>query len=261
MTRTRGWGAGALLLALFPNYLIAVSSLFMIGAGTRTRGWGSGALLLAALIVAPGGLAAQALADYDYENLSFRGFGLEGGWIFPNNVEPTYTLGGRIDLGFLGPGLRIVPTVLYWSSDLEEGEVAELESRLESLVDSQSPPGTPPASVVLSPIEWRDVVIGLDAQFVWSLPGPVLSYLGSGVSAHILNGKGPAIDGTFVEDLLDSVRAGINVHAGLEYAAHDRFRIYGEGRGEALDDLAYLELRLGGRFFLSPTPSALGAAR
>lgn len=228
----------------------------------RTGGAGFWAIVTAtALGAGPAGAGAQDLADYDYENLSFRGVGLEGGWIFPNNVDPTYTLGGRVDLGFLGPGLRIVPTVTYWSSDLEEGEVAELEGRLESLVDEQSPPGSPPADIDLSPIEWRDLVIGLHGQFVWSLPGTVHSYVGTGVSAHILNGKGPAIDGTFVEDLLDSVRAGINVHLGLEYAPHDRFRIYGEGRGEALDDLAYLELRLGAKLFLDPTPPALGLRR
>ncbi|NIP58255.1 MAG: hypothetical protein GWM92_08335, partial [Gemmatimonadetes bacterium] len=93
--------------------------------------------------------------------------------------------------------------------------------------------GTPPASVDLSPIEWRDLIVGLDGHFAWHAPGGILTYLGTGAAAHILNGRGPAVDGTFVEDLLDSVRAGVNLHAGLELAAHPRFRFYTEGRGEA----------------------------
>lgn len=222
---------------------------------TRTWGAGLGAVLLtAALGGSPGALAAQELADYDYENLSFRGIGFEGGWIFPNNVDPTYTVGMRVDLGYLGPGLRIMPRIAYWSSDLDDGEVSDLERRLEALVDRESPPGTPPAAVELSPIEWRDLIIGLDGHFAWHVPGGLLTYLGTGASAHILNGKGPAVDGTFVEDLLDSVRAGVNLHAGLEFEAHPRFRFYAEGRGEALGDLQYLELRGGGQFFVGPGP-------
>jgi len=224
---------------------------------TRTWGAGLGAVLLTAALGAwPGAVGAQELADYDYENLSFRGIGFEGGWIFPNNVDPTYTVGARFDLGYLGPGLRIVPRITYWSSDLDDGEVSDLERRLEALVDRESPPGTPPASVDLSPIEWRDLIIGLDAHFAWHAPGGILTYLGTGASAHILNGKGPAVDGTFVEDLLDSVRAGVNLHAGLEFAAHRRFRLYTEGRGEALGDLQYLELRGGGQFFVGSSPQS-----
>ena len=90
---------------------------------TRTSTCGA---LLAALIlggaVGSGPLVAQDLADYDYENLSFRGIGLEWGYMVPTRVESTQSMGIRVDLGYLGPGLRIVPGVSYWSSPLEKSE-------------------------------------------------------------------------------------------------------------------------------------------
>ena len=44
------------------------------------------------------GLAAQDLADFDYEDLTFRGLGIEAGYIWPTRVEAVETFGVRIDL-------------------------------------------------------------------------------------------------------------------------------------------------------------------
>ena len=41
-------------------------------------------------------------------------------------------------------------------------------------------------------------------------------YLGLGAGAHFRNGSGTAIDGTFVEDALDNISAGINFMAGRD---------------------------------------------
>jgi hypothetical protein len=53
------------------------------------------------------------------------------------------------------------------------------------------------------------------------------------------------LDGTFVEDLLDSVGAGFNVQAGLEYPISDRIRLYSGPKFELLGDLTYVDLRVG----------------
>lgn len=236
--------------------------------GTRTRRWcrrvGPGAvvaMVAAAALVAPPELRAQGLAEYDYENLAFRGVGLEAGYIFPNNVEEAYTVGARMDLGFLGPGFRIVPGITYWESNLVGSEVRKLEERLADLVVREAPPGTPRPNVRLDPIEWSDLVLSVDGHFVWSIPFGFLSYAGAGGSAHLMNGKGPAIDGTFVEDLLDSVRAGLNVHGGLEYPVHENFRLYTAARYEVLGDLRYGELRFGAQFLVGPDASSGDAGR
>ncbi len=202
-----------------------------------------------------GRAAAQDLADFDYVNLSFRGLGLETGYIWPTRVEPTSTFGIRMDLGYLGPGVRIVPGITYWSSRMQLDEVRELELRVEDLIDAQSPPGTPPASVSLGRVDWSDLVLTLDGHVVWSVANGVLTYLGVGLGAHIMNGDGDAVANTFVEDLLDSVTAGANVHGGFEYPVSERFRIYGLSRLEVMGDLQYLELRIGGQFMIGdPLP-------
>jgi hypothetical protein len=204
------------------------------------------------LVVCASEVSAQSsLADYDYENLSFRGFSLDWGYIWPTKTESTYTVGTRVDLGYLGPGLRLVPRVSYWSSSMKGSEVRELEGRMDELISGQVDPGTGFEGVDLGTIDWSDFIIGLDGHFVWSIPLDLLTYAGAGMSLHIMNGEGDAIAGTFVEDLLDSFKPGFNLHGGLEYPLTDGFRLYGEGRYEILEDLRYFELRAGAQIMLS----------
>lgn len=211
-------------------------------SGRWTGMWG----VVAALAVTAPAASAQDLADFDYENLSFRGFAPEWGYLWPTRVEATQSWGVRLDLGYLGPGLRIVPSVNYWKSTLKASEVRELEDRVASLITAQT--DGPAPSVNLGVIDWSDVALAVDAQVVWRVPYGILTFLGLGAGTHMLNGSGPAIDGTFVEDLLDSVTAGFNLHAGLEYPLVDRFRLYGQGRYEVMGDLQYAQIRLGGQF-------------
>jgi opacity protein-like surface antigen len=219
-------------------------------AGVMRRGlWGG---VLAAALLTPAA-AAQELADFDYENLRFRGFAPEWGYLWPTRVEATQSLGLRLDLGYLGPGLRIVPSISYWNSTFKASEVRELEERVASLITSQTEGPRP--TVDLGVIDWSDVVLAVDAQVVWRVPYGILTFAGVGAGTHLLNGTGPAIDGTFVEDLLDSVTAGFNVHAGLEYPLVRRFRLYGQGRYEVLGDLQYAQIRFGGQIMTgSPAP-------
>lgn len=217
---------------------------------TGWRGW-LGVGCLALLAVAPPA-AAQNLADFDYENLSFRGVGLEVGGVYPSRVEPAPTLGLRMDLGYLGPGVRITPTIGYWSSRMKRVEVRKLELRVNELVDRSSPPGTPPANVDLGRIDWSDLMIGLDGHVVWSVPFGFLTYLGVGAAAHIMNGGGEAVANTFVEDLLDTVTAGFNLHGGVEYPVTERFRLYGTARYELLGELRYGQLSVGTQFMFGP---------
>ncbi|HSG06790.1 MAG TPA: hypothetical protein VLA36_00430 [Longimicrobiales bacterium] len=219
----------------------------------RSRVGTTMAAALAVTLSAAAGASGQDLADFDYENLSFRGFGAEWGYIWPDRIEPTQSFGVRMDLGYLGPGLRIVPSIHYWSSTFKASEVRELEDRVRSLIVSQT--DEPAPSVDLGIVDWSDLVLAVDAQVVWNVPYDVLTFAGLGAGAHMLNGAGPAIDGTFIEDLLDSVSAGFNVHAGVEVPVVRQFRLNGQLRYEVLGDLRYAQLRFGGQFMIgSPAP-------
>lgn len=217
------------------NGASAVATMFVLG--------------LVSLLGGPGSAGAQELADYDYENLGFRGVGFYGGYIFPSSVKETYTIGASMDLGYLGPGLRVVPSLTYWDSELKNDEVAELEDRLEDLIVETGPPGTTRPDLDLGTITWSDLALTVDSHFVWAIPYGFLGYAGAGASAHLMNGGGSIAD-TFIDDLLDSIRAGFNLHAGLEVPLHERLRLHTAARYELLGDLRYLELRAGLRLFL-----------
>lgn len=201
------------------------------------------------------GAAAQTLADYDYEYLSFRGIGVDAGYIWPNTVEPTVHYGVRIDLGYLGPGVRIIPSLAYWRSELVDEELRDLATRINQQAGSSL------EGEDLGPIDWSDLSLSLDGHFVWNVPFDVLAFVGLGLGLHALNGQGPAIDDTIMEDLLDAITAGASVLAGFEVAPVERIRVYTEGRYTMLNSIQYLSARAGLQFmFNTDPPAAIGAA-
>ena len=183
-------------------------------------------LLIACLLVlaVPGFARAQDIADYDYENLRLAGLGVDFGGLTPTLVEPTLTLAVRADLGFLGPGVRIMPSLRFWSSELREEGFDD--ARVSALA------------------------LDVDGHYVWSdyLGDP---YAGAGVGLHFLNGGGSSISGTFAEDLLDTVLPGINVMAGIGLPLGSQLRIFTEARGVLATEVQYAALVVGGILNLS----------
>ena len=214
------------------------------------------AAVAAGLFALGGSAAAQDVADIDYAHLSLRGVGLEVGYIWPNRVEPTETYTLRFDLGYAGPGLRIAPSITYMSSRLEGREIMEFEDRVRDLVAAQNSGVRP--SLDLGTIEYTDIAITVDAHVVWELPRDLLTFGGLGVSAHVIDGDGAVIAGTFVEDLLDSVDPGFNLHLGTEFPLTKRLRIYGSGRYEVMPDLQYFQVRGGLQFMIGPNAPGEG---
>lgn len=205
------------------------------------------AMILTLCAAAPA--AAQTLADYDYENLSFRGIGFDYGYIWPNKVSSAPTYSVRADLGFLGPGVRIVPSLTYWSSRFRSRELSRLAdqiNRLPTLMEQ----GVAVTAADLGTIKWRDLSLALDAQLLWTTPTGVITYIGAGGAVHALNGQGEFIRDTFVEDLLDSFSAGLAVMGGAEAEVAPRWRVYGEVRYTVANDVRYPGLRLGAALML-----------
>src|SRR5690606_32850733 len=148
------------------------------------------------------------LEDYDYENLQFRGVGLEVGYVLPWNIEPTLSFGIRGDMGFVGPHVRIAPAIRYWSSHLKEEEVERLATQFIDICDRRAP-GNCPASLDLGEVRRSDLELSLDAHVIPEIGSALIPYGGGGLSLHLLNGGGESIDDTFVEDLLDTVAPGV----------------------------------------------------
>ena len=201
--------------------------------------------LVMGLLLAAGPAAAQSLEDYDYEDLRFRGVGLDVGYIWPDKVESTEMYSVRLDLGYLGPGVRIIPSISYWSSRLTGEELDQMADRINNLT------GGSIQGSDLGPIEWSDISLSVDGHFVWNTPIDVLTWAGAGLGFHALNGSGQAVDDTFVEDLLDAISAGFALLAGAEVEPVDRLRVYGEGRYTIMNSIHYPSLRAGVQLMFS----------
>lgn len=213
-------------------------------------------LVFLAIMLPAGTLSAQTLADYDYEDLSFRGMSLDYGYIWPTKVEPTSRYGVRFDLGFLGPGVRITPTITYWGSRMSRKELGRLADRLGRLPALRNQ-GVVIRGEDLGEIRWSDIAVSLDGQFAWETNLGLMTYLGAGIGVHKLNGKGESIGGTFVEELLDAVTAGVSGMAGIEYEPVRRMRIYAEASYTMMSYLQYPALKIGAAFML-PTKGETG---
>lgn len=176
------------------------------------------------VLLGSGNLRAQDLADYDYENLRLVGVGIDFGGLAPTLVEPTLTIAARADLGFLGPGVRIMPAIRFWSSELREAGYED--SRVGSLA------------------------LEVDGHYVWTdyVGEP---YLGAGAGLHFLNGSGASIDGTFVEDLLDTAMPALNLLGGIGLPLGPQLRVFVEARGVLATEVQYAALVAGGILNLS----------
>ena len=214
-------------------------------------------LFLLTLLV-PAGLAGQTWEDYDYENLEFRGLGVEVGALFPTKVESTIAFGLRADLGMVGPNVRISPALRYWSSPLRRAEVDRLGDQIRRICERQE--GAVCPAFDLGEIRRSDFELSVDAHYLFDLDLVVTPYAGGGVGLHLLNGSGEAIDGTFVEDLLDTLSPGVNLIAGLSLPISPSLEVLTEARGVLVGDIRYLNLLVGASWSI-PTSAATSASR
>ena len=180
-------------------------------------------------IVATGSLKGQELADYDYEKLAFRGISVEYGNILFKTYEETEVYSVKLDLGFLGPGVRMATRASYWSSEMVPEELVSFESSLNTMILAQG--GVLPGNgLEIGSIKRDDMSVSVEADYVWRIPLGMLLSTGLAASAHLVNGTTQIPDDTFLNGLLDSFTAGFNVHSGLEYLVTDRIRLYGDSR-------------------------------
>jgi hypothetical protein len=206
--------------------------------------------VLGLLLALPAGAAAQTLEDYDYENLAFRAIGFEAGYIWPNKVQPAPIFSLRADLGYLGPGVRILPSLSYWSSSLKERELWRLAKQIEELPVIRDA-NLHISAADLGAIHWSDLSLNLEGHFVWETPlQGVLPYVGAGFGLHLMNGTGDLIQDTFVEDLLDTVTAGFSALVGTELELGSRFTLHGEARYTVVSNVRFPGIRIGGSYLL-----------
>ncbi len=204
------------------------------------------------MLLLPAICGAQVLEDYDYENLELRGIGLEVGGIWPTQVEPTIGFGVRADLGLIGPNIRISPAIRYWSSSLRQVEVDRLADQIRRICERQA--GATCPSFDLGEIRRSDLELSLDGHFLFDLGLPIVPYAGAGLGLHLLSGRGEAINGTFVQDLLNTLAPGLNIIGGLGMPLGGALQIFTEARLVLVPDVQYANLLVGGTWTLPMAP-------
>ncbi len=155
--------------------------------------------------------AQQFFEQFSYEGLKLSGIGFEFGVIAPNRLTEEPTGAVRVDYGFIAPNVRLLFSLSYFKGDFNEENIAQFEAQLRSVVNDP----TGDFTIDVGTISLADLELGLDLQYVFPYTNRVVPYLGFGLGVHYRNGSGAAIDGTFVDDALDTVAAAGNFSAGI----------------------------------------------
>ena len=203
---------------------------------------GSTRLALLLLAAGPSGrLAAQGvLNQFSYDNLRLSGIQLDAGLLGASDLTGATVGGLRIDYGRIAPKVRLLLGLSYFHSRFDQQAINRFERRLDSIVN----PSTPD-SINLGRISLSDIIGDIDFQFVFPQGHGVTAYLGTGISIHARNGSGAAINGTFMEDALDVITAGLNGTMGFEFNLSHAWRFTVDGRGVLSSGLRSVSLRTG----------------
>ena len=199
-------------------------------------------VFLVLCLCAPVRLFAQ-FGEFSSEELRLRAVGLDFGVLGGTNILGTGTVAVRFDIGTVAPRTRVVLGLSYFRSNVSSTALHRFEDRLQSVVIDPSGDDT----VNLGEINWGDVTADLDVQYLLPQGHAVLVYSGLGLSVHARNGTGTAIRGTFVEDALDGITAGLNATLGVEIGAK-RWRLALEGRGVLASGLSTASISMGVRY-------------
>ena len=186
-------------------------------------------------------LSAQGvLNQFSYDNLRFSGIQLDAGLLGASDLTGATVGGLRVDYGRIAPRIRLLLGLSYFHSQFDQQARDRFERHLDSIVN----PSTPD-TINLGRISLSDLIGDIDFQFVLPQGHGVTAYLGTGVSIHARNGSGAAINGTFVEDALDVITAGLNGTVGFEFNLSPAWRFTVEGRGVLSSGLRTVSLRTG----------------
>jgi hypothetical protein len=201
---------------------------------------------VAALLTAclPDRLTAQKILEqFSSDNLRLTALQVDVGPLGGSNIRGTLTGGLRLDYGFIAPKVRVLLGLSYMRADFGADALRRFEDGLKRIVNDPDSNYT----INLGAVTWSDLVGDLDLQYVMSQGRAVTAYLGVGFGVHVRNGDGAAINGTFVEDALDQITAGLNGSLGAEIGAK-HWRLTVDARGVLSSGLSTMSLRTGAMY-------------
>jgi hypothetical protein len=196
------------------------------------------------LVLLPSTLAAQGfLEQFSYEGIRLTGIGAEFGVVASDRLVRRPSGAIRIDYGMIAPRVRVMIGGAFFRGDFNEAEIAKFESRLRGVVVPADPTDSFPIDV--GTIALTDVELDLSLQYLFDNGRYLTTYLGLGAGVHIRNGSGRAIDGTFVEDALDTVAAGVSFSTGVQVVLTRALHLTVDLRGGLTSELRTASARGG----------------
>jgi hypothetical protein len=194
-----------------------------------------------AAAAAPPPLRAQGFWEqFTYEGLRLSGIGVEGGGLIGDRVQAAPSIGVRVEYGRVAPRVAIVLGFSYMRSDFHASEVTEFERRLRGVVDDP----TDDFTIDVGTITWSDYRAGLDFRYIFT-EQRVRPYVAVGLGIHVWDGDGAAIQGTFVEDALDTIAAGVAGAVGILAGVSRNLDFTAELRGEVTSELRTVRAHAG----------------
>jgi hypothetical protein len=186
------------------------------------------------------------LNEFSYDNLRLSGIQLDVGVLGASQLMGTTVGGLRLDFGRIAPRVRLMLGLSYFKSDFDQESLTRFETALDSIIIDPSGDDT----IDVGQIALGDFVGDIDFQYIFPQGRGITAYVGAGLSIHLRNGSGPAINSTFVEDALDVVTAGLNGTIGFEFNLTRALRFTVDGRGVLSSGLQTASLRTGLMFRL-----------
>jgi hypothetical protein len=188
-----------------------------------------------------GAEAQTFLEQFSYDGLAFKGVGVEVGPVWSDRLTRELSLGFRVDYGNIAPRVRLLFGGSYFRGQLNESETAKFEQGIRRAISDP----TGDVVVDVGQIVWTNIEVNMDMQYMIPAGASYLFYGGAGLGVHVRNGSGDVIDGSFVEDALDTIVAGATVSAGFEWAVLRHLSFTMDLRGVMTSELRLVSARTG----------------
>ena len=206
-----------------------------------------GIRIVVALAALPTPAVAQSfLEQFSYEGIRLTGISVEVGAVWSDRLTTEVTPALRFDFGFVAPHVRVLLGASYFKGTFKQDQIATFEERILEIIDD--PAGD--ATVDVGDITWANFDVSFDMQYVFTPGGMIQPYAGLGIALIIRDGDGDAIQGTFVEDALDTFTAGLTASLGFDLRLPRYLYLLVDGRGTLTSELRALTARGGVKFIL-----------
>ena len=200
-----------------------------------------GAFAALGLTAADGGAQGPAFLErLGLDRLRLTGVGATYGVVKPSTIVSTNTLGVHADYGAIAPRWRLVFGATYWRSRYSDAAVARYADSLLAAVDDP----TGDATVDLGRVTASAIGLTADARYT-PRRGAFRPYFGASFGGWAMNAEGRAIRGTFVEDALDNISAGVAAVAGAEATLSPNIMLGMHARYDILSGARFATLRTG----------------